>query len=74
MALWDIAGKGLQRSRVRHGWGGKFRDKIRIYADTTESKDPKIYAQRMKERKEAWASPGSRWTWASRWWRTLPAR
>jgi L-alanine-DL-glutamate epimerase-like enolase superfamily enzyme len=32
--------------------GGKFRDKIRIYADTTESKDPKIYAQRLKERKE----------------------
>ena len=32
--------------------GGKFRDKIRVYADTTESKDPKIYAQRMKERKE----------------------
>ena len=32
--------------------GGKFRDKIRIYADTTESKDPKVYAQRLKERKE----------------------
>ncbi len=32
--------------------GGKFRDKIRIYADTVESKDPKIYAQRMKIRKE----------------------
>src|SRR6266480_3654384 len=31
---------------------GKLRDKIRIYADTEESKDPKIYAQRMKERKE----------------------
>jgi L-alanine-DL-glutamate epimerase-like enolase superfamily enzyme len=32
--------------------GGKFRDKIRVYADTTESKDPRVYAQRMKERKE----------------------
>jgi len=32
--------------------GGKFRDKIRLYADTEESKDPKVYAQRMKERKE----------------------
>src|SRR5262249_35659339 len=32
--------------------GGKFRHTIRIYADTTESKDPKIYARRMKERKE----------------------
>jgi L-alanine-DL-glutamate epimerase-like enolase superfamily enzyme len=32
--------------------GGKFRDRIRIYADTEESKDPKVYARRMKERKE----------------------
>jgi len=32
--------------------GGKFRDRIRIYADTEESKDPKVYGQRMKERKE----------------------
>jgi len=32
--------------------GGKLRDKIRVYADTTESKDPRVYAQRMKERKE----------------------
>jgi L-alanine-DL-glutamate epimerase-like enolase superfamily enzyme len=32
--------------------GGKFRDKIRCYADTTESHDPKIYGQRLKGRKE----------------------
>src|SRR5207245_4353366 len=32
--------------------GGKFRDKIRIYADTTESRDPKVYAERMRARKE----------------------
>src|SRR5213078_904334 len=51
MALWDIAGK-VYNAPVYAMLGGKFRDKIRIYADTTESKDPKIYAQRMKERKQ----------------------
>ena len=52
MALWDIAGKVYNAPVYAMLGGGKFRDKIRIYADTTESKDPKIYAQRMKERKE----------------------
>ena len=52
MALWDIAGKVYNAPVYALVGGGKFRDKIRIYADTTESKDPKIYAQRMKERKE----------------------
>ena len=51
MALWDLAGK-VYNVPVYVMLGGKFRDKIRVYADTTESKDPKIYAQRMKERKE----------------------
>ena len=51
MALWDIAGK-VYNVPVYVMLGGKLRDKIRVYADTTESKDPKIYAQRMKERKE----------------------
>jgi L-alanine-DL-glutamate epimerase-like enolase superfamily enzyme len=52
MALWDIAGKVYSAPVYAMVGGGKFRDKIRIYADTTESDDPKIYAQRMKERKE----------------------
>jgi L-alanine-DL-glutamate epimerase-like enolase superfamily enzyme len=52
MALWDIAGKVYNAPVYAMIGGGKFRDRIRIYADTPESKDPKIYAQRMKERKE----------------------
>jgi L-alanine-DL-glutamate epimerase-like enolase superfamily enzyme len=30
--------------------GGKFRDSIRCYADTTESHDPKVYGERLKAR------------------------
>lgn len=51
MALWDIAGK-VYNVPIYQMLGGKWRDKIRIYADTTESKDPKIYAAREKARKD----------------------
>ena len=51
MALWDIAGK-VYGVPVYQMLGGRFRDRIRIYADTTESKDPKVYARNMKIRKE----------------------
>jgi L-alanine-DL-glutamate epimerase-like enolase superfamily enzyme len=51
MALWDLAGKAYGVP-VYQMLGGKYRDKIRCYADTTESDDPKIYGQRLKARKE----------------------
>lgn len=49
MALHDIAGKvyGVPAWRLI---GSKYRDRIRIYCDTNESPDPKIYAERMKAR------------------------
>ena len=51
MALHDIAGKvfGVPAYRLI---GNKRRDRIRIYADTTDHKDPKVYAERMRKRKE----------------------
>src|SRR6516225_6914417 len=38
MALWDVAGKAYSVP-VNQMLGGKFRDKVRVYADTTESHD-----------------------------------
>src|SRR5881409_2158925 len=51
MALWDIAGK-VYNVPIYQMLGGKFRDRIRCYADTTESHDPKIYGQRLKARRD----------------------
>jgi L-alanine-DL-glutamate epimerase-like enolase superfamily enzyme len=49
-ALWDIAGE-VCNIRVYQMLGGKWRDAIRIYADTTASTDPVEYGRRAKERK-----------------------
>src|ERR1035437_764442 len=49
MALWDLAGKAYNVP-VYQMLGGKFRDSIRCYADTTESNDPKVYGERLKAR------------------------
>ena len=48
-ALWDLAGKAYGVP-IYQMLGGKFRDKIRCYADTTQSKDPKEFAVRLKKR------------------------
>ncbi|NWF84303.1 MAG: mandelate racemase/muconate lactonizing enzyme family protein [Bryobacteraceae bacterium] len=51
MALHDIAGKvyGVPCWRLV---GSKYRDSIRIYCDTDQSKDPKIFAERLRKRRE----------------------
>jgi L-alanine-DL-glutamate epimerase-like enolase superfamily enzyme len=49
MALWDLAGKayGVPAYQML---GGKFRDRVRLYADTTETDSPTEQGQRLKER------------------------
>ncbi len=48
-ALWDLAGKAYGVP-VYQMLGGKFRDRIRCYADTDSSRDPRVFAQRLRER------------------------
>ena len=49
VALWDLAGKAYGVP-IWQMLGGKFRDRARIYCDTTESNDPKVFGERLKER------------------------
>ena len=49
MALWDLAGKAYDVP-VYQLLGGKYRDQVRVYCDTTTSTDPVEYAKRMQER------------------------
>src|SRR5205809_7195929 len=52
MALWDLAGKAYGVP-VYQMLGGKFRDRIRLYADTTETEDPHEQGRRLKKRMES---------------------
>ncbi|MGZ9275454.1 MAG: mandelate racemase/muconate lactonizing enzyme family protein, partial [Nitrospira sp.] len=49
MALWDLAGKAYNVP-VYAMLGGRFRDTVRVYADTPMSRDPAVYAERLKKR------------------------
>jgi L-alanine-DL-glutamate epimerase-like enolase superfamily enzyme len=53
LALWDLVGK-VYGVPCYQFLGGKYRDKVRIYADTPEPEDPtpEAYAQRALGRKE----------------------
>jgi L-alanine-DL-glutamate epimerase-like enolase superfamily enzyme len=51
MALWDLAGKAYEVP-VYQMLGGRYRDRVRLYADTTISRDKAVYAKRMKARLE----------------------
>jgi L-alanine-DL-glutamate epimerase-like enolase superfamily enzyme len=49
MALWDLAGKAYGVP-VYQMLGGRYRDRVRLYADTDTSRDPQVFAQRLKAR------------------------
>ena len=51
MACWDLAGKawGVPCWQML---GGKFRDRVRVYADTPTRRDPQEMGQRLKQRRE----------------------
>ncbi len=52
MALWDLAGKAYNVP-VHQMLGGKFREKVRLYADTPESPDPLVFGERLKRRMDS---------------------
>ncbi|NQU84736.1 MAG: mandelate racemase/muconate lactonizing enzyme family protein [Mariniphaga sp.] len=49
MALWDLCGKayGVPAWQLL---GGRYRDKIRLYADTPGARNPEVFAETMKKR------------------------
>ena len=49
MACWDLCGKALGVP-VWQLLGGRYRDKIRIYADTPENDDPQVQIEMLKNR------------------------
>src|SRR5215813_2698547 len=51
MALWDLAGKAYNVPCYQL-LGGKYRDKVRLYADTPEEEDPQVFTAKLKDRLE----------------------
>lgn len=52
MALWDLAGKAYGVP-VYQLLGGKYRDRIRLYADTPSVNEPQAFAEKLKARMQA---------------------
>jgi len=52
VALWDLAGKAYGVP-VYQLLGGKYRDRIRLYADTPSVREPQAFAEKLKERVKA---------------------
>jgi L-alanine-DL-glutamate epimerase-like enolase superfamily enzyme len=51
MAMWDLAGKAYNVPAYQL-LGGKYRDKVRLYADTPEEEDPEVFVAKLKDRLE----------------------
>ena len=49
MACWDLCGKAMGVP-VWQLLGGRYRDKIRIYADTPEDRDPAVELEKLRKR------------------------